>query len=99
MSTEIQDREIRGITAKVIFAVFFSCAGIVATVMGTYSRIISKMEVNKIIQDANNDRQSYEIQGLREEKDIMKVRIRELETFVNENRSLIDNLSKRFKTK
>lgn len=90
MTAEIQDKEIRGITGKVIFATLVSLVSIVATVLGTYSSIVSKIEVNRILQETKFERIEYEIQGLNKENDQRKIEHEDLKKEVKENKEEID---------
>ena len=92
MTPEIQDKEIRGITVKVIVAVFFSFAGIIATIMGTYSNIISKMEVTKIILDSKIERLEYRIED-------QGMRINNLEESITDNKKIIESYHGKRKNK
>ena len=94
-TTEIQDKEIRGITIKVIISLLFSTIGIVATILSSFSKLESKIEVNQIRVDSRNQMQDYEIQRIKGQDDEQDVKINELERYMNENRSLIDDLRKR----
>lgn len=90
MSTEIQDKEIRGITGKVIITAFVTIISVVATILGTYSSIVSKIEVNRIIQESKFERIEYEIQGLYKENDLRKIENTDLRKEVKENRDQMD---------
>jgi hypothetical protein len=90
MGTEIQDKEIRGITGKIVITIVLAVISIVSTFEVGYFKVISKLELMQIEKDNEKKMNQYILDGINQHLDLLDRRFKEMDDW----RSNVKNKNK-----